>query len=85
MTGYRPAWLCQGATQMTRGVSHDRSEETPEAKARWFQSLSLAERMEMLCWFTNLALSANPDLADRKDARPARGRVRILRLEDVGK
>jgi hypothetical protein len=30
-------------------VWHDLSEETPEAKARWFQSLTVAERMEYLC------------------------------------
>ena len=29
-------------------ISHDRGEETPEAKARWFQSLPLEERMRLL-------------------------------------
>ena len=43
-------------------VSHDRGEETPEAKARWFHSLPMSERMEMLCAFTDLALTAKPDL-----------------------
>jgi hypothetical protein len=28
-------------------ISHDRQEETPEAKALWFRSLSITERMEM--------------------------------------
>ena len=59
-------------------VSHDRSEETPEAKARWFQSLTLEERMELLCAYTNLALAANPDLPARQDARPTGRRIQIL-------
>lgn len=59
-------------------VSHDRREETPEAKARWFQSLSLEERMELLCAFTDLALAVNPDLPDRKHAEPVAGRIQVL-------
>jgi hypothetical protein len=59
-------------------VSHDRGEESAEAKVRWFRSLPLSERMSLLCAFTNLALSANPRLADERDARPARGRIQIV-------
>lgn len=51
---------------MSRKVLHDRSAETPEAKARWFQSLSLEERMDLLVEFTELALAACPDLPARK-------------------
>jgi len=40
-------------------VSCDQAEETPEAKALWFQSLTLAERMDLLCWFTDMILSVN--------------------------
>ena len=65
-------------TYVAPSLSHDRNDETLEAKARWFQSLSLAERMELLCAFTDLALSANPALADVKNAQQAQGRVRIL-------
>jgi hypothetical protein len=43
------------------------SEETPEAKARWFQSLSVAERMDLLCMFTDLMLELNPSLLDQAD------------------
>ncbi len=68
---------------MNGSVSHDRNDETPEAKARWFQSLSLAERMELLCTFTDLALEANPNLADMKDAQPIKGRVQVLSLKNV--
>ena len=63
---------------MIEAVSHDLKEETPEAKARWFQSLSLTERMEMLCQFTDLVLENNPMIVERKDDQPAAGRVRVL-------
>jgi hypothetical protein len=63
---------------MIKTVSHDLQEETPEAKARWFQSLSLTERMEMLCLFTDLVLENNPLIVERKDDQPTAGRVRIL-------
>ncbi len=46
-------------------ISHSRLEETPEAKVRWFRSLSMSDRMEMLCSFTDLALSVNPSLQER--------------------
>jgi hypothetical protein len=59
-------------------ILHDRSEETPEAKARWFQSLSMSERMELLCSFVDLALTVNPQLADAHHAQPIKGRVRVL-------
>jgi hypothetical protein len=59
-------------------IAHDWSEETPEAKARWFQSLSLAERMEILCSFADLALTVNPDLVERRHAEPVAGRIQVL-------
>jgi hypothetical protein len=59
-------------------VTHDRREETPEAKTRWFQSLPLSERMEMLCAFTDLALTVNPALQEGKDAQPVAGRIQVL-------
>ena len=66
---------------MTHSISHDRADESPEAKARWFQSLSLDERMEMLCEITELALSRNPRLAERRNAASITGRIRILSKE----
>ena len=65
---------------MKPSISHDRKAESPEAKARWFQSLSVEERMEVLCAITDLALTVNPKLAEKKHARPAGGRVRVLRI-----
>ena len=59
-------------------ISHDRQEETPEAKARWFQSLSLSERMDLLCFFTDLILTNNPNIVEQRDAQPIAGRVRVL-------
>jgi len=59
-------------------ISHDRQEETPEAKVRWFRSLSLSERMELLCFFTELILAANPRILEQRDAQPVAGRVRVL-------
>lgn len=59
-------------------ISHDINEESIEAKVRWFRSLPLSERMEMLCNYTDLALELNPDLAGEKDAQSITGRVRIL-------
>ncbi len=63
---------------MIETISHDFEEETPESKARWFQSLSLSERMEMLCFFTDLVLENNPMIARRKDDQPIAGRIRVL-------
>ncbi len=63
---------------MKKGISHDRQQETPEAKARWFQSLSLAERMDFLCFFTDLVLENNRKITDMKNAQPTSDRIRIL-------
>jgi hypothetical protein len=65
---------------MQESISHDRRQECPEAKARWFQSLSLAERMDYLCEITNLVLENNPHIAKLKDARSASGRIQVLTL-----
>lgn len=63
---------------MPASISHDWDEETPEAKARWFQSLTLAQRMELLCAYTDLALAANPNLPDLKDAQQTERGIPIL-------
>ncbi|MGQ9555615.1 MAG: hypothetical protein ACUVWR_16055 [Anaerolineae bacterium] len=61
-----------------KSISHDLAEETLEAKARWFQSLTLAERMDMLCWFTDMVMSANPGIVEQKRAEPIAGRILVL-------
>lgn len=63
---------------MNGSVSHDRREETPEAKVRWFRSLPMAERMEMLCAFTDLALTVNPALPEQKNAQSPAGRIQVV-------
>lgn len=59
-------------------ISHDREEETIEAKVRWFQSLSLVERMDLLCACTELILAVNPKIVEQRDAQLVAGRVRVL-------
>jgi hypothetical protein len=65
---------------MTTGgsISHDLQQETPEAKVRWFRSLPISERMELLCSFADLALTIHPALQERKHAQPATGRIQII-------
>jgi hypothetical protein len=59
-------------------VSHERREESLEAKTRWFSSLPLADRMRLLCELTDLALSVQPSLAEKKHAEPTSGRVQVI-------
>ncbi|MCD4782284.1 MAG: hypothetical protein K8T10_00485 [Candidatus Eremiobacteraeota bacterium] len=68
---------------MDNKVSHDRSEESIEAKVRWFKSLPVSERMEILCAFTDLALTINPDLPNKKDAKQTKGHIQIISLKDL--
>jgi hypothetical protein len=63
---------------MTPTIQHDREQESIEAKTRWFRSLSMAERMEVFCSFTDLALSVNHGLKDRNHAQPTAGRIQVL-------
>ncbi len=63
---------------MIPSISHDREEETLEAKARWFQSLTLAQRMDYLCAITDLILENNPNAMRNKYAEPITRRIRVL-------
>ena len=68
---------------MVKGVFHGREHDTLEAKARWFQSLTLEERMDVFCQFMDadrmvFVLSVNPRIAELKHAQPIPGRVRVL-------
>lgn len=63
---------------MQKSVSHDRQEESIESKALWFQSLSLEERMEMLCAYTDFILEVNPTIVEKKDVEPIEGRILVL-------
>ena len=72
---------------MTGSGSHDIRDEGLEAKVRWFQSLSLEERMDVFVSFTNLILENNPDIVKQKYVRPLiaskRAAGREVDLEDV--
>lgn len=63
---------------MPFNISHDRSEETAESKTRWFRSLPMSDRMELLCSFTDLVLSANPKLQEQKRAQSIAGRIQVV-------
>jgi hypothetical protein len=64
--------------EFASGVFHDREFETPQAKARWFQWLTLEERMEYLCAVTDMILENAPRLAERKYAEPVAGHIRVV-------
>jgi hypothetical protein len=49
---------------VTPGVSHDREDESLEAKALWFQGLTVEERLDLFDEVTELALELNPELAN---------------------
>jgi hypothetical protein len=76
----RPPIAPKTRAETAFGVSHSRKDESLAAKARWFQSLSLEERMEYLCEITELVLQNNPRIVEAKDAPAAAGRVRVLEL-----
>jgi hypothetical protein len=61
-------------------ISHDWQDETPEAKARWFQSLSLSERLDVFFSLMDVMMEINPAMAESKDAQPVPGRVLVLEL-----
>ena len=61
-------------------ISHDWQDETPEAKARWFQTLSVPERLDVFFNLMDVILEVNPRAAESKDAQPVPGRVLVLEL-----
>ena len=63
---------------MNTKISHNRDDESIEAKVEWFRSLSVEERMDLLCCFTDLALTLNPDILEKKDDQPFNRRIRVL-------
>jgi len=65
---------------MRSGLSHDREDESLEAKALWFQSLTVEERLELFDEITELALELHPELANGSDAETPSERLRVLTL-----
>lgn len=68
---------------MTGSVSHDITDESLEAKARWFQSLSLEERMDVFVAFTNLILENNPEIVKNKLLPPPSDRIQVISLSAI--
>ena len=68
-----------GRETVEKQIVHDWSTESLEEKARWFQSLSIEERMNLLCEFTELILSINPNIVEQRPyAESTSGRVRVV-------
>jgi hypothetical protein len=65
---------------MSQQISHNREDESLEAKAQWFQALSLEERMDLLCEFTELVLENNPKVTEVGRAQSSTGRVCVLSI-----
>jgi hypothetical protein len=65
-------------SNMNGKISHTCDDESIEAKVEWFRSLSIEERMDLLCCYTNLALELNPELMEKKDDQPFGRRIQIL-------
>lgn len=59
-------------------ISHNRDDESLEAKARWFQALSLQERMDIFCELTDLVLENNPHMAEVERAQSSSERIQVL-------
>ncbi|MCX6361473.1 MAG: hypothetical protein NT029_16845 [Armatimonadetes bacterium] len=65
---------------MEQSVSHDRADESLDAKAAWFAEMSVQDRLDCFCEFMEMALAANPHLLEARDAQPIPGRVQVLEL-----
>jgi hypothetical protein len=63
---------------MTPSIAHGWDEETPEAKARWFQSLTIQERLRIFTEWSRFVLAINPRIVDIKHARSPRPGIQIL-------
>jgi hypothetical protein len=64
---------------MTKSISHSFADESMEAKVRWFQSLSIEERVRVFYEFMDMILEINPSLLEKQDAQPIPGRVQVLK------
>ena len=65
---------------MVKGSAQPDRFDSMEAKARWFQALTVEERMEWLDREVEAALAADPGLVERSLPEEVPGKVRILRL-----
>lgn len=66
---------------MAFSISYSREDESMEAKARWFQSLTLEERMAYFAALTDLILENNPAILEKKrHAKPITRNYIVLSL-----
>jgi hypothetical protein len=63
-----------------KNISHKRQDKSIEAKAKWFRSLSIEERMEIFCEFSDMILENNSNIVNSKNAKPTAGRVQVLSI-----
>ncbi len=61
-----------------QNIRHGWSAESMTEKARWFQTLPVPERLDMLAFLTDMALDLNPELKEFKNAESTTGRVLVL-------
>lgn len=61
-------------------VSHDRQQEDLRAKAAWFKTLTVEERLNWLVEITELARALHPNIG-AKNVEPVEGRIRVLSRE----
>ncbi len=66
---------------MTGEIFHTLAAESIEEKARWFHSLTVEERLELLCAWTDLILEINPGILETKNAQPVAGRIQVIKKE----
>lgn len=59
-------------------MSHSFNDENDESKVRWFQSLSLAERMDYFCELADFLIAVNPALLEKTDDQPTQRRVQVI-------
>jgi hypothetical protein len=63
---------------MHLAISHDRKQESMEEKVRWFMGLTIHERAELLCQFTDMILVINPNIVEQKYAQSVPGRILVI-------
>ena len=62
-------------------ISHSWDEETMEAKAHWFQSLTMEQRFEVFCEFMTLIEELNPSVFREKNVTKPAGGLQVLTRE----
>jgi hypothetical protein len=61
-------------------VIQSREAETIQAKALWFKSLTVEERLDIFCEITEMALALHPELAQGTHVTPLPANTQVIRL-----